>query len=299
MQLPKYHCEEHDNIGDDELTDSNAIPDLDSLEQMFPLMTQTEVQIRINRRIKAELPHVTGNAIGPYLQTGIAYFNKHGNLDGWNLKGRSVGAEFAQIDREAAAKRSAVLKAAGFSPRYATMAEVQHVMKIAHDACMADGNKPSASAMLRDAGVPAKTANKLASKRSIHSTKAWDQQEQHPSRVAMREQGVLSRRKERGAVSGSLAGTVAALYSLAEHTKDRQRLSAVEQAQARMESEIAALKAQLAQHEVRMDVTEAGIDAKATAILMRIEGKSLGDIASALGRKRATVQSWVRGVCGV
>lgn len=277
---------ENDNKETDELTDL----DMSDLEPMFQPMTQLEAQLGIARRIKAELPHITGNAISPYLQTGLVYFNKHGNLDGWNLKGRSVGAEFAQIEREAAARRSAVLKAAGFTPRYATMAEVHHVMKIAHDACMADGNKPSASAMLRDAGVPAKTANKLASKRSLHTTKAWDQQEHHPARVAMREQGVLSRRKERGAVSGSLAGTVAALYSLAEHTKDRQRLSAVEQAQARMESEIAALKAQLAQHEVRMDVAEAGLDWKTEAVCLKADGLNAGEIARRLGQKYATVR---------
>jgi DNA-binding CsgD family transcriptional regulator len=45
-----------------------------------------------------------------------------------------------------------------------------------------------------------------------------------------------------------------------------------------------------------MDVTATGIDAKATALQMRSDGKSLGEIATVLGRHRSTIQSWVRGV---
>lgn len=222
------------------------------------------------------------------------YKRKHGDLNDWTYEGQSIGAAFARIDRAAAAERRAVLEAAGVKPRYVTKAEVQHVMKTAHDACMADGNKPSASAMLRDAGVPAKTANKLASKRSLHTTEAWAAQEQHPARVAMREQGVLSRRKERGAVSGSLAGTVAALYSLAEHTKDLQRLSTVEQAQARMESEIASLKARLAAVETRQDITEAGEHWHAVALRMRSEGGTPTTIAQATGQQVNTVKKYLQ-----
>lgn len=112
---------------------------------------------------------------------------KHGNLNDLNYTGRSVGAKFARIDRAAAAERQAVLKAAGFKPRYATKSEVQHVMRTAHNACVLDEGRPSTSAMLRDAGVPAKAANKLASRGSVHTEEVRRELDNHPVRVAMRE----------------------------------------------------------------------------------------------------------------
>ncbi|MNG42086.1 hypothetical protein D3C84_1317270 [compost metagenome] len=57
-----------------------------------------------------------------------------------------------------------------------------------------------------------------------------------------------------------------------------------------MESEIAALKAQLAQHEVRMDVSEAGLDWKTEAVCLKADGLNAGEIARRLGQKYATVR---------
>jgi hypothetical protein len=269
--------------------DLSAFIDTASLmaETAAPAMTDQQATSTILRRVREEVPTAQGNAVTPYLQAGMAYFRKHGHLDGWNLKGRSVGAEFAQIDREAAAKRSAVLKAAGFKPRYATAPEVRHVMKTAHDVCMTNGTKPSAAAMLRDAGVPAKEATRLASKGNRNIATEWQAQAQHAARTAMREQGVLTRRKENAATSGTLAGTVAALYSLADHTKDRQRLGAVE-------DEVAKLKAQIAALETRQTLTEAGEHWHAVARRMLAAGDGPTAIANTTGQKVNTVKQFVK-----
>lgn len=267
----------------------------------YRVMSLHEAQVEISRRVRNEFPNLSGNARGPYIQGGMAYFQKYHHLDDWNPKsraGKSVAGEIARIDREARQARAQAIKAAGFKPRYASKAEVKHVMRSAHDACMTD-TQPSASALLRDAGVPAKEATRLASKRSIHTASAWEELENHPARVAMREHKVTSRRKERGATGGSLAGTVAALYSLAEHTKDRERISSLEAArttieekQDAMQAEINALKAQLAAQATRNALDDAGVDPKAEAQRMRKEGMSIGDISKAVGRSKSTVHSW-------
>ncbi|WP_286790458.1 MULTISPECIES: helix-turn-helix domain-containing protein [unclassified Pseudomonas] len=221
--------------------------------------------------------------------SAASHKQQHGSLADWSpriRKGSNLAAEFARIDREADAKRKAATQAAGIQPRYASKAEVQHVMRVAHDACMTD-DQPSASAMLREAGVPAEEATRLASKHSIHTEKAWQELENHPARVAMREHEVTSRRKERGALSGSLAGTVAALYSLAEHTKDRQRLSAIE-------DEVAKLKARVASLETRQTVTEIGEHWHDIARCMRASGATPTEIAKATGQLVNTVKQYLK-----
>jgi hypothetical protein len=161
------------------------------------------------------------------------------------------------------------------------------MLKFAHDACMVDGHRPSASALFRDVGVPAAEASKLASRNSPHSEKVWAALEGHPARQAMREHGVLSRRKERVAVSSSLAGTVSALYSFADHTKDKQQLS---DHQRRIEE----LEARLSACEVRHELEDAGLDAKAEALKLHQQGKGYKAIAASIGRSQSTVRNWVK-----
>lgn len=215
------------------------------------------------------------------------YKDRHGSLDAWEFKGMPLGAELARIDREASAQRKAAIKAAGIRPRYTSASEVRGVLSGAHDACMGAGRKPGASELLRNAGVPAREATKLASKGSVHAAKAWQELEDHPARQAMREQGVLSRRKGRAAVSGSLAGTVAALYSLAGHTKALQRLGVVE-------DEVTKLKAQIAALETRQTLTEAGEHWHNVARRMLASGDGPTAIASATGQKVNTVKQFVK-----
>lgn len=271
---------------------------LDHLPAQFVAPTAavwtTREQMRAMKMVNDACPGLDGNALSNTLKSASAHFQKRGTLDGWSPKRHSVGSEFARIDREASAQRKAALQAAGFKPRYATAPEVRHVMKTAHDVCMTEGTKPSAAAMLRDAGVPAKEATRLASKGNRNIATEWQAQSQHPARTAMREQGVLTRRKENAATSGTLAGTVAALYSLADHTKDRQRLSAVESRQDAMQREIEALRAQLAQHEVRMDVVDAGLDPRAEALRLHSDGLGYKAIATRIGRSQSTVRNWIK-----
>ncbi|MBB3273446.1 hypothetical protein FHW75_004657 [Pseudomonas sp. OG7] len=245
------------------------------------------MQMRAIKIAQDAFPSMNGNVPTATLKSAQAHFEKHGTLDGWSPKRHAVGSDLARIDREAAAKRKAVFQAAGFKPRYATVPEVRHVMKTAHDACMLDGTRPSAAAMLRDAGVPAREATRLASKSNRNIAPEWRAQEQHPARAAMREQGVLTRRKENAATGGTLAGTVAALYSLADHTKDRQRLSAVE-------DEVAKLKAQVAALETRQTVTETGEHWHDIALRMSADGDGPTAIANATGQKLNTVKQFIK-----
>lgn len=244
-------------------------------------------QIRAMKLVNDACPNLDGNALSNTLRSASSYFQIHGTLDGWSPKRHAVGSELARIDREASAQRRAVFQSAGFKPRYATTPEVRHVMKTAHDVCMTDGTKPSAAAMLRDAGVPAKEATRLASKGNRNIATEWQAQAQHAARTAMREQGVLTRRKENAATSGTLAGTVAALYSLADHTKDRQRLGAVEY-------EVAKLKAQIAALETRQTLTEAGEHWHAVARRMLAAGDGPTAIANTTGQKVNTVKQFVK-----
>lgn len=240
----------------------------------------------VRRRMKETGIALDGNNIERATNSAMKYLKLHGNLDAWTPV-LSLGRAFKQIDEEAAAKRKELIKAAGFQPRYATEEEVRNVLTQAHEVCMTDEDKPSASALFRKQHVPAKEANKLASRSSPHTSKVWRELESHPARKAMRDQGVLSHRKERAAITGSIAGTVASLYDLAGHTKDRQRLSNVE-------SEVALLKVQLAALAQRQAVTESGEHWHDIAKRMRAQEASYGAIAEATGQSRNTVISYLR-----
>lgn len=61
-----------------------------------------------------------------------------------------------------------------------------------------------------------------------------------------------------------------------------------------LEARIAALEAQAAAQHQRNAVEDAGQDPKELARAMRADGASLGSIAKAVGRSKATVQSWCR-----
>ncbi|VVP75450.1 hypothetical protein PS918_01791 [Pseudomonas fluorescens] len=264
---------------------------LDGLSEQFtqpaPAVWSAKENMRALKMANDACPGLDGNALCNTLRSASAHFQKNGTLDGWSPKRHCVGSEFARIARDASAQRKAALQAVGFKPRYATAPEVRHVMKTAHDVCMTEGTKPSAAAMLREAGVPAKEATRLASKGNRNIATEWQAQSQHAARTAMREQGVLTRRKENAATSGTLAGTVAALYSLADHTKDRQRLSAVE-------DEVAKLKAQVAALETRQTITEAGEHWHVVARRMLVAGDGPTAIANATGQKVNTVKQFVK-----
>ncbi|NVL47857.1 helix-turn-helix domain-containing protein, partial [Pseudomonas syringae pv. actinidiae] len=163
---------------------------LDHLPTQFVALTAAawtpREQMRAMKMVNDACPGLDGNALLNTLKSASTHFQTHSTLDGWSPKRHSVGSEFARIDREASAQRRAALQAAGFKPRYATAPEVRHVMKTAHDVCMTEGTKPSAAAMLRDAGVPAKEATRLASKGNRNISTEWQAQSQHPARTAMR-----------------------------------------------------------------------------------------------------------------
>lgn len=240
----------------------------------------------VGRRMREAAIESNGANFDRATASAKKYLNLHGSLEGWTPL-VSLGRAFKQIDEEAAAKRRELIRTAGFQPRYATEEEIRKVLTQAHEVCMTDDEKPSASALFRQQCVSAKDANKLASRPSPHTGKVWRELESHPARTAMREQGVLSHRKERAAVTGSIAGTVASLYDLAGHTKDRQRLSNVE-------SEMAQLKAQLAALSQRQTITESGEHWHDIAKRMRAGDASYGDIAKATGQSRNTIVSYLR-----
>lgn len=87
-----------------------------------------------------------------------------------------------------------------------------------------------------------------------------------------------------------MAGTVAALYSLAEHTKDRQRLSA-------FEAELTELREFRVATEQRLAVVESGEHWHAIALRMKADGATSAAIARATGQKPDTVKKYLQRHC--
>lgn len=108
----------------------------------------------------------------------------------------------------------------------------------------------------------------------------------HPAIVTAQKQGNPIRMDADTLSSGlaSLQNAAMVVRKLDEHEK---RLQAEEAATADLTRRVAELEARL------MSV-EDGITPQQQAINMRATGKSYGEIATALGRSRATVQSWCR-----
>ena len=84
--------------------------------------------------------------------------------------------------------------------------------------------------------------------------------------------------------------------SLVNGAKVVKRLEALERNQADMLARLAELEAFKAQQQARNVVEDAGTDPRTEARTMRTDGKSYGEIAKVLGRSRATVQTWCKGI---
>lgn len=223
------------------------------------------------------------------------YLSVHGSLNGWTPAGggKTLGQQIAKLNRKQAEERRELFKAQGYKATHATAQQVQHAMRRAHDAAF-DADRPSASALFREQGIDAKVATKLASRGSIHLGEAWQAQANHPSRLVMEEQQVLTRRKSNAARNGSIAGAVSTLYSLADHASDRQRITALETQQAKQAEELAELRRQLTHYkqatDQRVSAVEAATDWKAAALRLKAEGLNAKQIAERLDQKHDTVR---------
>ena len=212
---------------------------------------------------------------------------QHGDLDGWlppKPKPAGVGAELAGIEREARAKRREVLRDAGVVTVYLNAMQILAVLTGAMNDCMQDKGRPRAADLLRGCGVPASEVSKLASKGSKHIKAAWVALSQHAHVKEMGMHDVRNGRRDRSIQNGRLANAVAEIYELADRTKDRQRISKLEQRDKEREQRMAEL-------EQRVAALEVGDNWKAIAERMRAEGASFGQIAIAVGKSKSTVVS--------
>lgn len=249
----------------------------------------TQEHVSLHKAVRTaghEITDANGNAspaLAQFRQSALEYKSQHGSLDGWTpgpaKPARTLGAELARIEQDARRARREVLKAAGVQPRYLSLAEAEHVISGALNACMAD-KPPKATALLREAGVSPKDAAKLASRGSPHISRVWNENRQHPNREMMHMTKVMTRRQERHIQSGSLANAVEGIYYSAAHAKDRQKLADHEQRIRELEAKMAAL--------------EAGDNWKAIAERMRAEGASHNAIAQAIGKTRDAVAGYLR-----
>lgn len=116
--------------------------------------------------------------------------------------------------------------------------------------------------------------------------KAMKANADHPAIVTAQKQGNPIRMDADTLSSGlmSLQNAAMVIRKLNEHEK---RLVAEEAATADLARRVAELEARLLS-------VEDGITPQQQAISMRSSGKSYGEIAKALGRSRATIQSWCR-----
>ncbi|MGN0924482.1 hypothetical protein [Ectopseudomonas mendocina] len=241
----------------------------------------------------AQLKELYGNGWDRHLPTAIKtarqYLAQYGTLGGWSpmaLGGKSLSRQIAELDKKHAAERRELFKLGGYSAEWATKTQVGAVIQRAHD-CAFDPARPSASALFREQGVTGKQATKFASKYSIHLEAAWDSQAQHPTRLVMQEQKVMTRRKSNAAKRSSVAGAVQTLYASADHVRDRRRLDA-------LEAETAELRRQLEQHTQRLEIVEAGEHWHGIAKRMRAGGSTYGAIAKATGQKLDTVKKYIQ-----
>lgn len=249
----------------------------------------TQEQISLHKAVRTaghEPTDASGNAspaLAQFRQSALEYKSQHGSLEGWTpgpaKPARTLGAELARIEQDARRARREAIKAAGVQTRYLSLAEAEHVIRGALNACM-DDKPPKATALLREAGVSPKDAAKLASRGSPHIVRVWNETRQHPNRDVMHMTKVMTRRHERNIQSGSLANAVEGIYYSAAHAKDRQKLADHEQRIKEMEARLAAL--------------EAGDNWKAIAERMRAEGASHNAIAQAIGKTRDAVAGYLR-----
>lgn len=256
----------------------------------------TQEQSRVCQAVRAaghELVDAKGNAspaLAQFRQSAQQHKRQHGSLEGWTpgpaKPARPLGAELARIEQDARRARREAIKAAGVQTRYLSLAEAEHVIRGALNACM-DDKPPKATALLREAGVSPKDAAKLASRGSPHIVRVWNETRQHPNREVMLMTKVMTRRQERHIQSGSLANAVQGIYHSAAHAKDRQKLAAHERQLAEHEQRIKEMEARLA-------AVEAGDNWKAIAERMRAEGASHNAIAQAIGKTRDAVAGYLR-----
>ncbi|EIO9964684.1 hypothetical protein G7008_20540 [Pseudomonas psychrotolerans] len=249
----------------------------------------TQEQISLHKAVRTaghEPTDASGNAspaLAHFRQSALEYKSQHGSLEGWTpgpaKPARTLGAELARIEQDARRARREAIKAAGVQTRYLSLAEAEHVIRGALNACM-DDKPPKATALLREAGVSPKDAAKLASRGSPHIVRVWNETRQHPNREVMHMTKVMTRRHERNIQSGSLANAVEGIYYSAAHARDRQKLADHEQRIKEMEARLAAL--------------EAGDNWKAIAERMRAEGASHNAIAQAIGKTRDAVAGYLR-----
>ncbi|EHK71437.1 hypothetical protein PPL19_07126 [Pseudomonas psychrotolerans L19] len=256
----------------------------------------TQEQISLHKAVRTaghESTDASGNAspaLAQFRQSALEYKSQHGSLDGWTpgpaTPARTLGAELARIEQDARRARREAIKAAGVQTRYLSLAEAEHVISGALNACM-DDKPPKATALLREAGVSPKDAAKLASRGSPHIVRVWNETRQHPNRQIMTMTKVMTRRHERNIQSGSLANAVEGIYYNAAHAKDRQKL-------ADHERQLADQKQRIRELEAKMAALEAGDNWKVIAERMRAEGASHSAIAQAIGKTRDAVAGYLR-----
>ncbi|WP_260856023.1 helix-turn-helix domain-containing protein [Pseudomonas oryzihabitans] len=143
---------------------------------------------------------------------------------------------------------------------------------------------------LEAGGVPTaevrRIGGKPGSKRKVKRSLQKHQQHPNAQRMILNE----GKREYMRMADDTLAGSLEGVYV---NMRTQARLSKLEREQAAQAAEIAELKARLALIDTRHEVEDAGIDPKAEAQRMRAGGMSIGAIATALGRRKSSVQRWL------
>ena len=279
--LPEYLCEEHDNIGDDELTDSNTR----DLEPMFTDPTAT-----LNAMQKdwwngwlagRDIDQNVYNSLPLYKRAAdlfIAYIGKSG-------VSKSREAYLAKLRAEQAFYKACAAEHVG---RYRSSQQtVDAAVLLVIDA---EGNVLPRVALL-DAGVPADEVARITSKTGARRKvkKSLQKHALHPNAQRMIQSE--GRREYLRMAADTLSGS---LEGIAVNMKTQARLARLEQSEADHARRIGELEARLAAVDARHALEDIGLDPRLEAVRLRDEGKTTGEIAQFLGQNRNTVKSWIR-----
>ncbi|MFS7383521.1 hypothetical protein AB6870_15770 [Rahnella inusitata] len=153
-----------------------------------------------------------------------------------------------------------------------------------------DGAKRSATGIV--AGyVPEQHQRAIANRKGQRKRmrRAIEANKTHPAHVA-----ITSRIGKQGTNSMAQDTVSMSLVRLMMEAGTQRTLDTMSNDVAELKARVAALEAQAAAQNQRNAVEDAGQDPRELARAMRADGDSLGAIAKATGRSRATVQSWCR-----